>query len=270
MTAVLSLLLILILSVLMTRIATVILVHTGLSREMARFQARSAFTGAGFTTNESEKIVNHPLRRRVVSTLILLGNAGVVTAIASLLLTFLGGGGLMPQWAELMLLALGIAGVWFVATSKLLDRWLSSFISRVLAKHSPLNVVDVDSLLHLAEGYRISELTVPDHDDWLAERTVGETRLRDEGVNILAITREDGTFIGSPTTHTRIEVGDSVVCYGRAEVLVEIEERRRDRSGDREHDRRVDVERDHQRDQEREERKRRVAKMRDQREHRST
>lgn len=70
MTAIVSLLLILVLSVLLTRIATVIRVHTGLSREMARFQARSAFSGADFTTSESEKIVNHPLRRKVVSMLI--------------------------------------------------------------------------------------------------------------------------------------------------------------------------------------------------------
>jgi len=33
---------------------------TGLSRESARFQARSALTGGGFTTTESEAVVRHP------------------------------------------------------------------------------------------------------------------------------------------------------------------------------------------------------------------
>ena len=263
MTAILSLLLILVLSVLMTRIATVILVHTGLSREMARFQARSAFSGAGFTTNESEKIVNHPLRRKVVSALILLGNAGVVTAIASLLLTFLDRDAIFPQWMELVLLVTGVGAVWFVSTSRLMDRWLSRIISRFLSKHTQLNVVDVDSLLHLAEGYRISEIPVPDSDDWLADRTVAETRLRDEGVNILALTREDGSFVGSPTATTRIEVGDTLVCYGRADVLVEVEQRRRDRSGDREHDRQVDQERDRLRDQRRDEARRHADQARE-------
>ncbi len=41
-------------SVLITKIATESLVHTGLSKEAARFQARSAFTGVGFTTKEAE------------------------------------------------------------------------------------------------------------------------------------------------------------------------------------------------------------------------
>ena len=62
MLAVVSLLLIITLSLLMTRIASVALVHTGLSREVARFQARSAFSGVGFTTSEAESVVAHPVR----------------------------------------------------------------------------------------------------------------------------------------------------------------------------------------------------------------
>ena len=87
MTAVITLLTVLTLSVIVTRIATVALLHTGLSREAAQFQARSAFTGVGFTTTEAESVVNHPVRRRVVMLLMLVGNAGIVSVIASLLLT---------------------------------------------------------------------------------------------------------------------------------------------------------------------------------------
>ena len=66
MIAIFSLLLVLVLSLLITRIATIALTYTGLSRQSAKFQARSAFTGVGFTTSESEKVVNHPVRRRVL------------------------------------------------------------------------------------------------------------------------------------------------------------------------------------------------------------
>ena len=54
MTAILSLLLVVTLSIVVTRVAAVALRHTGLARQTARFQARSAFSGAGFTTNESD------------------------------------------------------------------------------------------------------------------------------------------------------------------------------------------------------------------------
>lgn len=66
MIAIVSLLLFVLLSTIVTRIASIALIHTGISREAAGFQARSAFTGSGFTTNESEMGANHPIRRRIV------------------------------------------------------------------------------------------------------------------------------------------------------------------------------------------------------------
>ena len=53
MVAVVSVLFILAVSLLITRIATVALQLTGLSKANARFQARSAFTGVGYTTSEA-------------------------------------------------------------------------------------------------------------------------------------------------------------------------------------------------------------------------
>lgn len=93
MLAILSLLVVVVLSILVTRVATIALTHTGLSREAARSQARSAFTGAGFTTSESERVLSHPVRRRIVMLLMLLGNAGFVTAVSTLILTFVSPGG---------------------------------------------------------------------------------------------------------------------------------------------------------------------------------
>jgi hypothetical protein len=63
---VIAFLTVLALSMLITGLATSALSMTGLSRESARFQARSAFTGTGFTTQEAEKVVNHPVRRRII------------------------------------------------------------------------------------------------------------------------------------------------------------------------------------------------------------
>ena len=57
---VIAFLIVLTLSLVITRIATVALTMTGLSSEAAEFQARSAFTDTGYTTPEAEKIVNHP------------------------------------------------------------------------------------------------------------------------------------------------------------------------------------------------------------------
>jgi len=83
MSAIVGLLVAVLLTLLVNRIATTALMFTGLSHEMARFQARSALCTVGYTTSESEDIVTHPVRRRIIGALMLMGNMGFVTMIAS-------------------------------------------------------------------------------------------------------------------------------------------------------------------------------------------
>lgn len=83
MGAIITLLAVVTISLLVTRIATVALVFTGVSKELARFQARSAFTGCGYSSNENEAMMQHPVRRRIVMILMFAGNVGFVTIIAS-------------------------------------------------------------------------------------------------------------------------------------------------------------------------------------------
>lgn len=251
MIAILSLLIVLALSLLVTRVATVALTHTGLSRESARFQARSAFTGAGFTTTESEKVVNHPVRRRVVLLLMLLGNAGIVTAVSSLILTFVGQEESQSLVMKIVLLSIGLAALWGVATSHWVERRMERLIERALRRFTDLDTHDYASLLHLAGEFRVTELNVSE-DHWLAGRCLGEVRLRDEGVLILGIERRDGTFLGVPDGDTRFEAGDRVIVYGLTEILADVSRRRRDRQGERHHDRAVEKQREVQADEKRE------------------
>ena len=74
-------------AIIVTRIPTVAITHTELFRESAKFQARSVFTGVGFTTSESERVVNRPVRRRILLLLMLLCKAGIVTAVSSLIIS---------------------------------------------------------------------------------------------------------------------------------------------------------------------------------------
>jgi len=233
MTAIISLLVVLALSLLITRVATVALTLTGLSREAARFQARSAFSGVGFTTSESEQVVSHPVRRRIVLLLMLLGNAGVVSALASLVLSVISlerG----PLWPRLAALLGGVALLWWLAWSRWVDRWLSRLIRWALARWTTLDVRDYPALLNLSGGYKVAELQVKP-GDWLAGKTLAEMRLRDEGVLVLGIQRADGTYIGAPRGWTEVRPGDTLILYGRAELLSELDRRCSGAEGDRAH-----------------------------------
>ena len=69
MAAIIGPLIILAISLTTVRIGAIALELTGLSYEVAAFQAQSAFSGAGFTTSESENIVAHAVRRKIIRIL---------------------------------------------------------------------------------------------------------------------------------------------------------------------------------------------------------
>lgn len=220
---------VILLLLLVARVATVILSLTGMSTESARFQSRSALTGVGFTTNEAESVVKHPLRRRVVLTLMLLGSAGVVTALASLVISFGGASGGERVSRGLVLIA-GLLLLLVLARSQTFDRLLGRVVTRALIARG-LDVADYAGLLRLSGGYTVGELEV-EEGDWVADHTLRELRLRDEGVLVLGVSRRGGEYLGAPGPDTRIGAGDTLVLYGRDERLEELDERRGGRLGD--------------------------------------
>jgi hypothetical protein len=166
--AIASLLLVVVVSLLITRVAAAILVATGMSSQAARFQARSAFTGAGFTTSESEEVVTHPLRRRVVMVLMLLGNAGIVAAASTLIIGFKSGG-VGPAWLRAIELAAGLLALLYLSRSSWVDRRLTGLIGRMLHRYTDVAVRDVGNLLDLSGNHAVVELAV-EPDDWTAGR----------------------------------------------------------------------------------------------------
>ncbi len=239
MISILTLLVVLTLSILVTRIATVALTYTGLSRESAKFQARSAFTGVGFTTDESEKAVNHPIRRRILMLLMLLGNAGIITAVSTLIISFVNTRESGSMAFNIILLITGIVILWSLASSSWVDRHLSIVISKFLKKFTRINVQDYAKLLHLAGEYLITELHV-DGDDWLAGKHLNQARLAAEGIMVLGINRQDGDYMGVPDGETRIRAGDTLIVYGRAQSVAELDQRRMGARGNLEHWRKVE------------------------------
>jgi hypothetical protein len=236
MIAISSLLVVVLISLLVTRVATIALIATGLSREMARFQARSAFTGTGFTTSEAEAVVRHPVRRLIILALMLAGNAGLAAVVASLMLGFTRGGSGAAGYRILELL-LGLAVLLALARSRHVDRRLTPLVARLLSRYTDVQIRDYAGLLELEGGYRVVELVV-EPQDWMAGQTLAALRLRDEGVVVLGISRR-GEWIGAPAGHTRVESGDTLVLYGLEEAVCELDERERGVSGEAAHARAV-------------------------------
>jgi hypothetical protein len=232
--AIVSLLIVLMMSLLVTRVAAMALMLTGMSQEVARFQARSAFTGVGFTTHEAEDVISHPVRRRIVMMLMLLGNLGVGAVVATLILSVMQTAQSDLWWNKLLSLGVGMVGLLLLtlaANNRHIERYLNRVIAWGLRRWSNLQVRDYVALLQLQDGYAVSELLV-EPNDWLAQKTLMELKLPQEGVLVLGIKRTAGVFLGTPTADTDVHAGDTLILYGPVERIEELDQRRRGRKGD--------------------------------------
>lgn len=217
---ILTLLVIFALSLIVIRIGSIALRMTGLTPEIASFQATSAFSGAGFTTREAEDVVSTPGRRAIVKALIRLGSLGLASAIASLVLSFTDGGDGVRNLAAILA---GVAGIVLVARSAWFNRLVTPLIERGLSRTTDLALRDYTKVLGLRRDYRVAEVDVQE-GEWLADETPADLDLGSEGVLLLGIVRDDD-YIGAPDADTEIRPGDTAVLYGKSERLQELSER---------------------------------------------
>ncbi|MDH3500331.1 MAG: TrkA C-terminal domain-containing protein [Acidimicrobiia bacterium] len=234
MIAIAGLVLVLLVALLVERVAFTALIATGLPFEAARFQARSALTGVGFTTIEAETIVNHPVRRRIVMWLMLLGNAGLITIVGTLFFSFAGTSDTDEVMLRFGLLAAGLIAIGLLARSQLFERALTRTIVKSLDRWTDLEVRDMVNLMQLTSDYAVTEIQVQP-GDWVADQPLSELHLPEEGVLVLGVQRADGSFIGAPRGGTVIHAYDMLVLYGRSSVLTDLDHRPGGVAGDSAH-----------------------------------
>ncbi len=216
MVPIVSLLFILCISLVVTRVATVALTLTGMQRDVARFQARSAFSGAGFTTSESERIVNHPVRRKIIMQLMLWGNIGIVSVISSVIFSAVHYN--QWYWSHWVVLVVGILGFYAIATSKAVEKLMTRCIRFLLRRYTGLQTCDYTRLLHLNDEYGVQMIALPSGDP-LIGTALASSCTEDSHVIILGIQRESGDFVGVPDGQYIIHAGDQLVLYGHVDQI---------------------------------------------------
>ncbi len=237
MIALFSLFTIILISIIIVRIGSIALELTGIPIEIAAFQAQSAFSGAGFTTTESETIVNHSVRRKIIRILIMLGSAGLTSSIATLILTFVGQKSAAITYRGVLLI-IGLFIIYLLARSEVIYKFMKRIIKSFLRKHTSLVVMDYQEILGLTKGYGISKFKVK-KNSWIAGKKLKSLDIIKEGILILTINRKNGRkneMIGAPNADTIIQPEDELVCYGKAESIKKLSERLKGNNGDLEHE----------------------------------
>lgn len=211
MAAALSLFVILTAFIFITRLAAIALRMTGMPERVARFQCLSALSGAGFTTSESEMIVNYPIRRRIISMLIIMGNVGFLSLSATFVVSLLSTDGQPTAIMEqIVWLGGGMVAVWLFMLNPFADRLLCSLMGRLLAATTHLGQRRYLRTLQVSNG-----LSVAEHHHHISGITrIAELPVADSGLLVLALLRADGTTLNRPSGDTDITSHDRLVLYG--------------------------------------------------------
>lgn len=207
-------------NVIIRQVAAVALTLTGLDKQTASFQALSALTGTGFTTREAELVISHPVRRRIISLLMIMGNAGLIAVIAGLVSSFLT---ITSPWAIVRFVVL-IVALYFIfkmATHTRLARFLSKKIEENLRERFKFEKITIEKVLDLGEDYGIAEVTLQKGSSCVGQ-TLASSDLGKKKILVLAIER-DGEKILVPRGNHKLRQGDNLICYGNFKDMGQIQ-----------------------------------------------
>jgi len=205
---------------------------TGLSRSVAEFQAISCFFGVGFTTNEAEVIVSHPVRRRLAAHLIIIGNIGLTSAVGAFIITFMGSERDFLDtvlhtdepasfMVRLIVIIVGVGLIAIVFRLGFVKRLVELIVKSSLERTHAIRVMDYETVLRSDAGFAVMQVEIDSHNEYLG-RTLAGAKLGSKGVLILSIRRADGEHLGTPHPTSPLLEGDILTVYGHEDAIKDV------------------------------------------------
>jgi len=207
-------------SFIIVRIGGFALQLTGIEPDVARFQALSAFSGTGFTTREAERVVGHKTRRRIVTILIVLGNAGTVTVIATLVASFTEvSGDIWLFFIRLAIIVGGIFGLYQLIMrgnfGSRIPAWLRRPVINRVLKGAPA----VEEIFHVEKDWAISLVMIKGSSNIIGLSVSDITA--EEDIEVLSIDRA-GAYLTRPNWDEKIMEGDRLLVYANRKSVKRI------------------------------------------------
>src|SRR4030042_1674213 len=196
---------------------------TGMERRRARFQALSALTTSGFTTRESEDVVNHPRRRLIAGWLMFLGSVVILLFLLIILIIVVVGVKPAKPVSSVSIIALAIPPIALMVLYWIgvLDKLATAIVNWLKRSAYFTSEVSIREIVHQAGDYSIARLTIGRKAPEVGCK-IGDVSLAKHKINILAIERGDKT-LAFPEAKEVVQAGDHLLCYGKtAEISAAI------------------------------------------------
>jgi len=198
-------------SFIVVRIGGFALQLTGIEPDVARFQALSAFSGTGFTTTEAERVVRHRTRRRIVTILIILGNAGLITIIATLVASFTQVSGYSWFFIRLAIIIVSILVLYrLIIGSRVGNRFLD-WVRKPLMNRILREAPATEEVFRMGKDWGVHLVMIKEKS-----KNIGLSLadvIAEGDIEILAIDRA-GVSLSQPDRGEKIAEGDRLLIYG--------------------------------------------------------
>ena len=188
---------------------------TGVPIEKARFQVTSLLTGTGFTTKESEIIVQHPTRRKLAIWLMGFSypSTAIIISFAVNIIT-----SSVIDVGSIAVIVLFIIFVLFFHKSSLLEKFenkIEKFIvqSKIWDKINSKHL----TLITNTKGFGVYEIYLSNKAT-LIGKSIRDSDLKANEIEVLNIDKGD-KFVNFPTPDYTFEVCDKVTVYGNVKNI---------------------------------------------------
>lgn len=201
---------------------TVLFRLTGLREDKARFQAVSCMTNSGFTTKESELILNSVSRRYLARSMMIFGYLFAVTGVSLLVNIFIRSSGDQISWrtigysvAFLMIIAILTRSRWVIQK---FDHVVEK-VARHRSKGEFCNNVRVLEMLH---DQLIAEVLITCLPREIAGKTLLETNFRHRYKIDVLLIRRGKNILEHIKSSEQLYQGDKILVYGTKENILEL------------------------------------------------
>jgi hypothetical protein len=201
---------------LLIEVLAIVLKITGLDIDKARFQVISILTHTGFTTRESELVVQHPLRRKIASILMIISYVGQATLITLIFNLFKEQKGklnfILILMAMIVLILVIRKNKYFINK---LDIILEKYIKKqmmVKNKHKT-----IDEVLRLNDEFGVTEIIIEERSP-LDGVSLKDAQLKDRFIQVLNIDR-GSHIIHFPRANFIFQPADRVLVYGKLDSI---------------------------------------------------
>ncbi len=191
---------------------------TGLKQDISRFQVISMMTATGFTTEESELILGHPIRRKLATFLILFGVFSLAVIISSISQFLSKGLGLKE-----ILIGTGLVlAVWGVLKINGLQQMLAALFNRKVTRQVELADLPIREVFLKNKQDTLVNLQIFS-DSVLAGQSLEQVVVEHDRLELVVLFIKRGNVVLRKNIYkTRLQEGDQILVYGLKEVIFEV------------------------------------------------